>query len=144
VKTLVGVAEAGIVLSWGERAQRVVLDDHEGGTAARMSPVNPRLWRAAERGHSAAWGKLARYSRPRHPAWGDWAFLGPSGGDDAGMTADPTRTPVAISLAPTIPARPTGLMRPDGRKPCARTWNGSAPLGTPARPLGTATRSMAI
>jgi hypothetical protein len=76
VKTLVGVAEAGIVLSWGERAQRVVLDDHEGGTAARMSPVNPRLWRAAERGHSAAWGKLARYAPPAAPCLGGLGVLG--------------------------------------------------------------------
>jgi hypothetical protein len=46
-------------------------------------------------------------------AWEAWAFSGPSGGDDVGarITVDPTRPPVAISLAPTTPALPTGPVR---------------------------------
>jgi hypothetical protein len=47
-----------------------------------------------------------------------WAFLGPSGGDDAGarITADPATTPVAISLAPTAP-----MVRHQAGA-CAVTW----------------------
>ena len=67
-----------------------------------------------------------------------WAFSGSSGGDDAGarITADPTTTPVANSLAPTTPALPTCLVRSPsvrpqehgalwlswGHCPCGRTW----------------------
>jgi hypothetical protein len=44
---------------------------------------------------------------------------GATGGDDAGarITADPTTTPVAISLAPTTPARPPGLVRSPSMRP---------------------------
>jgi hypothetical protein len=57
-------------------------------------------------------------------AWEAWAFLGPSGGDDAGarITADPTTTPVAISLEPTTPAHPTGLRSPSSWGSLPQSW----------------------
>jgi hypothetical protein len=51
---------------------------------------------------------MARRGHHRADAWEAWAFLGPSGGDDAaaGITAYPTTAPAAISLATNKPANP--------------------------------------
>jgi hypothetical protein len=75
-------------------------------------------------------------------AWEAWAFLAPSGGGDAGarITADPTTTPVAISLAPTAPALPTGSCgaRRRGRRSLGALCRGPgviAPRGGPGRRL---------
>jgi hypothetical protein len=85
--------------------------------------------------------KRPRHRRGHHrgaDAWEAWAFLRPSSGGDAGagITGDPTTATAAISLAPTTPALPTGLVRSPsvrpavhgalwrswGHCPCGRTW----------------------
>jgi hypothetical protein len=106
-------------------------------------------WRVdgCQRGHSAAWAhQLARYVLPAAPALlpgKAWAFLGPNGGRRRGRRdhADPTTTSVAISLAPTTPALPTGLVRsptvrpPKPGAPLCRGPGEIAPRGGPGHRL---------